>query len=357
MHSDHLEIVSKHSTYQVDWCKEGDSAYREAFASSRSALVDKKVWDLFRNTPNFQLLQDPVLLEAREDYKTIETCAWLCEQLLNHGHTRNETLLVIGGGIIQDIANFAASILHRGVPWIYVPTTVLAQVDSCIGGKSSINLGPYKNQVGQFYPPKQVYIVRQFVDTLPDRDLRSGLGEVVKIHLIMGEEKVHWFARNYDKIYAKGPELDCANRTALHCKADLIQQDEFDRSMRMKLNFGHTFGHALEAASQFEIPHGIAVTYGIDMANYFAWKTGRITEKDFQLLHAILMSNVRSSDWTKIAPESFFTAFRRDKKNSPGHYGLILPVALGQVEICPTPITPEVDRIIGGYFDEIAAGF
>ncbi|MDX1521505.1 MAG: 3-dehydroquinate synthase [Anaerolineae bacterium] len=349
--ADSINIASSLGDYTVNWCHPSDEAYRAIFQQCRAAIVDKSVWDIYGRDPNtFGAINNLIIQEAREDLKTLETCISLCEQLLSSGFRRGEYLLAIGGGIIQDVATLTASVLFRGIPWIYVPTTLLAQADSCIGGKSSINLKQWKNQIGNFYPPKQIFIVPDYLKSLPEVELRSGLGEVLKVHLLAGPAMVQ-------QIYDAAPHLlddpavmaQAVHRALMH-KAQIIEDDEFDQGHRLILNYGHTFGHALEAATKFAVAHGVAVTLGADIANYVAWQLGHIQEQDYALMHEPLRRNLRPSDWVNFDHTDFFTALRQDKKNRPGQYCFILPVAVGAVERKYLPMAEETEQIIVRYF-------
>ncbi|MCP5046615.1 MAG: 3-dehydroquinate synthase, partial [bacterium] len=186
---DTIHIKSGLKDYFVKWSSPTDDDFREVFKKCRVAVVDKNVHDIYGKDPHtFGHIQHLVIQEADERLKTAETSLSICSRLLELGFKRGETLLAIGGGIIQDLVTFSASILFRGVPWIYIPTTLLAQADSCIGGKSSINFGQWKNQLGNFYPPREIYIAPHYQQSLTDEDIRSGLGEVVKVHFLSGAD-------------------------------------------------------------------------------------------------------------------------------------------------------------------------
>lgn len=188
---------------------------------------------------------------------------------------RNAHLISIGGGIIQDITGFVANVLYRGIFWTFIPTTLLASCDSCIGGKTSLNYKKYKNLLGTFYPPDEIFICPKFFKTLTDKDFKSGLGEVVKFNIMAGPNGLANIENNIEKLLLR--DEDCLNefvRSSLSFKKDFIEIDEFDRGERIKLNFAHTFGHAIETVTGYEIPHGTAVAIGMIMADYIAVKRG-----------------------------------------------------------------------------------
>ncbi|MGV2387507.1 MAG UNVERIFIED_CONTAM: hypothetical protein LVR29_01675 [Microcystis novacekii LVE1205-3] len=162
------------------------------------------------------------------------------------GFRKDCTLLVIGGGVIQDIGCFIASVLFRGIKWILIPTTLLAQCDSCIGSKSSINIQNFKNQIGTFYPPHEIILVFSVLKTLPSDEIRSGLGEIIKLNLLVGQSEVKQMKINLQKLSSDFLEIQNLILDALNIKRRYIERDEFDKGVRNILNYGHTFGHAYE---------------------------------------------------------------------------------------------------------------
>ena len=209
------------------------------------------------------LPRSPILIPALESNKSLEQLPPLIEQLRRAGVDRGTTLIAVGGGIIQDIAAFAASVYMRGLDWIYVPTTVLAMVDSCIGGKSSINVGPYKNLVGTFHPPQHIRIDPLLASTLPPEQFAGGLVEAAKICFCRGPQSFARYLSQTPAPLMSPAALEQVILESLQAKKHFIEIDEFDKKERLLLNFGHTFGHALEGASNYGIPHGIAVALGI----------------------------------------------------------------------------------------------
>ncbi len=349
-----VQIASSLGNYSIHWSDPADEQYRQIFHQCRAMIVDQQVWDIYGDDlQTFRIPENVIYQVAREDLKTLDSCISICEQLLSTGFRRGETLLVVGGGIIQDVSTLTASLLFRGIPWIYVPTTLLAQADSCIGGKSSINLKHWKNQIGNFYPPKQVYIVPEYVKSLPDVEIRSGLGEVLKVHMLSGVNMVQQIVVDSAHLRQDPVIQNQAVHRALMSKVQIIEADEFDQGHRLILNYGHTFGHALEAATNFAIAHGVAVTLGVDMANHLAWQLGRISQNDYELMHKPLKENLRPSDWAGFELTNFFQALRRDKKNKPEKYCFIVPATLGCVEPVFLPMETSIEEKIEGYIKSV----
>jgi 3-dehydroquinate synthase len=249
---------------------------------------------------------------------------------------RGVDLVAIGGGIIQDITGFIASILYRGMDWVFYPTTLLAQADSCIGSKSSINIGSYKNQIGTFYPPHRVLIVSDVLKSLPWDEVRSGLGEVIKLQLIAGESGFEELMNDLEKVTPKddGGVISKWVERSMAVKKPYIEEDEWDRGIRNILNYGHTFGHAYESATKYAIPHGIAVLLGILTATYLSVRLGLVPDSHYQDLKRSL------SPWChpyggallKADIEAVFKAIRHDKKNTGDAVNCILTRGAGRME-------------------------
>lgn len=296
-------------------------------------IVDKKVAGLYHDQlENVLASNSALLIEAIESNKSLEKMPAYVEHLVGKSLRRDQTLVAIGGGIIQDITCFLASTMLRGVPWHFYPTTLLAQADSCIGSKSSINCGDAKNILGTFTPPERVTISVPFLDTLEERDVRSGVGEMIKVHVIDGPQSFDLIASDYPRLFTDPEIMSNYIRRSLEIKKEYIEKDEFDRTIRNVFNYGHSFGHAIEAATNFAIPHGIAITIGMDMANFVSWKLGVGSEDNFQRMHPILKSNYSRFDDLPVPLEPFMAAIAKDKKNvGSGSVTLILVDAGGQV--------------------------
>lgn len=303
-------------------------------ANSRAHyIVDARLEDLYQKELSDVIGGDSILtIKATEGAKSLDKFSRYVEQLVAAGVRRGDCLIAIGGGITQDITCFLAATMLRGLDWHFVPTTLLAQADSCIGSKSSINVGSAKNILGTFTPPKTVLIAASFLETLDERDVRSGIGEMLKVHAIEGSEAYDQIAGDYGKLLEDREVLLHYINRSLLIKKKMIEKDEFDKGPRQVMNYGHTFGHAIEAATNFGIPHGIAVTIGMDMANYFSAAIGRSTNEEFVRMHPVLRKNYRGYEDTPVPEESFFSAILKDKKNTKNGVGMILPDADGKVE-------------------------
>ncbi|MDO8652916.1 MAG: 3-dehydroquinate synthase [Undibacterium sp.] len=281
-----------------------------------------------------------ITIEAVESNKSLEKIIPIIEQLVQNKVRRDHTLVAIGGGIIQDITCFIASTLLRGVPWRFVPTTLLSQADSCIGSKSSINLGDTKNILGTFNPPEKIYLCSAFLDTLDMKDIRSGIGEIIKVHAIDGADSFDRLALDFDRLTIDRELLLKYIQSALLIKQRFIEEDEFDRGIRNIFNYGHSFGHAIESATRYTVPHGIAVTIGMDMANFIAVERGFLPAEHFARMHGVLHRNYEQYADASIDIDVLIAALMKDKKNTSTTLGLIFPVG-NRAEIQRVQVPPD----------------
>ena len=267
-------------------------------------------------------------LPASEEKKTLATCESVLSQLKALGANRDTVLLAIGGGYIQDIATLVSSLYMRGISWVYAPTTLMAMMDSCIGGKSSINVGSAKNLVGNFYPPMEIIIDPTFIATLDDSAIASGLSEGIKICYAKGPasfEKFCTYRATVDNYGSTSGAEWIAH--VLNGKKWFVETDEFDQGPRKLLNFGHTFGHALESATDFAIPHGIAICIGVLAAlqhplSHQGPPEERLTQECLAILTPVLKP--LKTDLGSFDSKKFEIAFLGDKKHSSHNFRLIL---------------------------------
>ena len=315
-----MVIRSHAKDYQVD-VYENFSFLKDLFALPESFFVlDEMVYRLYREQL-FSCLEHELkgrfcLIRAEERNKTIETALSVCEKISDLRAKRNAVLVSIGGGIIQDITGFVANVLYRGIQWRFVPTTLLAACDSCIGGKTSLNYKEYKNILGTFYAPDQIYICPSFFKSLSEKDFESGLGEVVKFNIMAGEEGIALLEQDMDRLLLKDNKLlGKFVLRSLGFKKTFIEKDEFDRGVRIQLNFAHTFGHAFETVSHYVIPHGTAVAMGTVAANYISLKRGWISQELVRRMEALLLKIIHV-DWKCLGMDmdAIIGAMHKDKK-------------------------------------------
>lgn len=350
--SDRFTVKSSIRDYDVIFTDDFSALLKEHLRPGDVALVDANVHQL-HGTVLKPLLEEGTyrLIQPSEERKDYLNIAPIIEFLITTGFRKNNLLVAIGGGIIQDITAFIASIMFRGVDWIFYPTTLLAQCDSCIGGKTSINFGRYKNQIGNFCPPSQIVIDLGFLDTLPQRDLRSGLGEMLHFYYVSGEDDVNLMRKEYDRALKDKTILKKLIRRSLEIKKATIEIDEFDRAERLVFNYGHSFGHAIESLTNYAVPHGIAVCMGMDLANKISCHLGLITDELYQSMRVPLLKNIGDMNPGTIDLAAYEDALRKDKKNVGAEVNVILTRGLGRMFKMPLDLNDDVRARITEYFD------
>jgi 3-dehydroquinate synthase len=278
----------------------------------------------------------PVVLPDGESYKDWNTLQRVFDALLANRCDRQTTIVALGGGVVGDIAGFAAATYQRGVPFVQIPTTLLAQVDSSVGGKTGINHPLGKNMIGAFHQPLAVVADTDTLGTLPDRELRAGLAEVIKHGAIRDAAFFAWLEGHMDALLARDPvALAHAVRRSIEIKAEVVALDERETGPRALLNFGHTFGHAIETGAGYgEWLHGEAVAAGMVMAADLSCRLNRLAATDRDRLAALVArAGLPTAPPTHLAPEQLRALMRVDKKVKAGRMRLILLGSLGAAAI------------------------
>ena len=276
-----------------------------------------------------------VLIDDGEQAKSWDTLDHVIDSLLAARLGRDSLLVALGGGVVGDLAGFAAAIYQRGIPFIQVPTTLLAQVDSSVGGKTAINHARGKNMVGLFHQPLAVLADIASLDTLPDRELRAGIAEVIKHGFILDLEFVAWLETNIDKLLARDrAALEHAVRRSCELKAEVVAADERESGLRAVLNFGHTFGHAIEAGVGYgEWLHGEAVAAGMVMAADLSVRAGSLRRDDAERIKALVARAGLPSRGPKLAVDCYLKLMQVDKKAAGGKTRFILLDRLGHATL------------------------
>lgn len=314
---ENLTIKSNIKNYIVHFEKDKNFLENLVKRENTIFIIDKNVYNLHKSNILANIPQDKsIFLDISEEMKNIETACFLYEKIMQFSPRKNLTIISIGGGITQDVTGFVASSLYRGVNWFFVPTTLLAQVDSCIGAKTSLNFKHYKNLVGTFYPPSEIFIYPEFLKTLKREDFYSGVGEMAKLHLMNGEDATKNFVKDLSLI-DKLDETTLLKYTqnCLKIKKSYIENDEFDSGKRNMLNYGHCFGHAIESSTNFEISHGQAVVLGMILANKEAKKRGILSEKNEEYIYNNVLKPILIVKIPQIDVSKTISAMRQDKKN------------------------------------------
>ena len=286
---------------------------------------------------------DSIQLPDGEAFKTLDTLNRIFDTLLEKRHDRSTTIIALGGGVVGDMSGFAAACYQRGVDFVQVPTTLLSQVDSSVGGKTGVNHPLGKNMIGAFYQPQLVLIDIDTLNTLPDRELSAGLAEVIKYGMICDAPFFTWLEENMDRLLARDPQaLAYAVERSCSDKAAVVAEDERESGRRAILNFGHTFGHAIEAVQGYgKWLHGEAVAAGMVMAARLSQLRGWISEREVERLSALLSkANLPQQSPTDMTVDDFLQAMSVDKKVQDGKLRLVLLRSLGEAQVVAD--TPKV---------------
>lgn len=297
--------------------------------------------------------RERLAIHAEETVKSLDAIPEFIIALRKFGADRQTALIAIGGGIVQDVVAFVASIYMRGLKWTYLPSTLLSMADSCIGGKSSINVGPYKNLVGTYNPPQSVFIDPSLALTLSDEDRIGGLIEAVKICYCRGDEAFNEYLALNPRPRLSIEELEKVVTCSLLAKQWFIEIDEFDRAERLLLNFGHTFGHAIEGASHFRIGHGIAVGVGILCAIELGRNLGRsyagVTRVQRLENHTRgLLESLPElrKELSELSMPGVLDRFRADKKHGIAFFSVILIAETGETELVRLPRSEDTMNLV-----------
>lgn len=278
---------------------------------------------------------ETVVLPDGEANKTMETLQSILDRLVDARFARDCALITLGGGVVGDVGGFAAAVYQRGVSFIQVPTTLLAQVDSAVGGKTGVNHPGGKNLIGAFHQPDCVLMDTDCLKTLPAREFSAGLAEVVKYGLIADEELFIWLEQHADKMLSRDPAtLHHAIRRSCEIKAAIVAEDEREQGRRALLNLGHTFGHAIERCVGYgEWHHGEAVAAGICMAADFSARLGTFRAEDIQRIKNLFQRLKLPTAPPDLNPQEFLSAMSMDKKVIAGQIRLVLQNGIGSAEV------------------------
>ncbi|MHB9030187.1 MAG: 3-dehydroquinate synthase [Candidatus Latescibacterota bacterium] len=291
----------------------------------------------------------PVVLPDGEEHKTIATWETILTRLIEARFERTSILIALGGGVVGDMAGFAAATLLRGIPFIQVPTTIVAQVDSSVGGKVAVNHALGKNLIGSFHQPRGVWIDTRAIGTLDRREVVSGMGEVIKHAVIRDAMFFSFLETNLESIMRfQAPDPVMEQFIAWNCriKADVVAADEREKGLRAILNYGHTVGHALETVTGYNrFKHGEAVLLGMMAAGEIARARGLFDSSEFDRQNALIRRAGLLCDVERIEPSELLGAMRLDKKVSGGRIRFVLPAGIGKVEVYDDVRN---DEILGG---------
>lgn len=327
--------------------KSGAGNYEVLFYKSFSDLVDlpilhenyiiicdENIYEKYKLKINSIFNKPIYIVKSSESAKTLEGIQLFSEWLVQNSVSKRTKLIAIGGGVIQDIATFTAHIFYRGIDLVFFPTTLLSQSDSCIGAKCGINLLHYKNQLGVFHSPESVFIVEEFLSSLPEPDFVSGFGEILKLS-VTGPNQ--FFTQLVDYLqnnrFSRDKILPII-KLSLLSKLLIIEEDEYESDLRRVLNYGHSFGHSLESLANNLVSHGHAVLFGMDIINYLGFNWGITSKSYYEKFKNILIDHFSEFTLpTNINAEKLISGLKNDKKTDGSFINFAIPVDFGEIII------------------------
>ncbi len=328
--------------------------HRNVIIVSNTTVSELYIKRLYKTLEQFCVVQQCILSDG-EEFKTLDSFNAVMTSMLQNNMGRDSTVVALGGGVVGDISGFAASAYQRGVDFVQVPTTLLAQVDSSVGGKTGVNHPLGKNMIGAFYQPKGVIIDIDCLKTLPPRQLSAGMAEVIKYGII-------WDKSLFANLEAKMAQLLALDKDSLteviarccEIKADVVHQDEKEGGLRALLNLGHTFGHAIETFMGYGVwLHGEAVAAGTVLAAQVAQTKNLVTAEDIHRIVGLLkVANLPTSSPQNMTPDDYVTVMHHDKKVKQGHIRYVLPEGIGKAKVFADITDEQVKDVIRKHLNE-----
>ena len=328
-----LQIKSIPNSYKVKFLDNNSLIGYIKNNSKNVILIDRLIKRKYFSNIKFPF--PTYQIKAKENIKNINKSLDIINFFERNNITKLNKVLVIGGGILQDLGAFSCSMYKRGIPWVYIPTTLLGMTDSCVGGKTGLNYNNKKNMLALFSAPQEVIINLNFLETLSTRDYLSGLGEAFRLHITGGLEFIEKFEKSIDfainrsKKHVKKIILD-----SLMIKKSVVEEDEFEKNFRRSMNYGHSIGHALESVTKFSFPHGMAVTIGICIENLIARDCYKLDENICNRLEIIakkLIDKDALDSLEKVKNKNFSEILKSDKKTIGSTLKLAIPEGYGKM--------------------------
>ena len=361
LESDYFEVKSSPYNYQVVFetkknLKKRLENYQNMNGDKHFLFVDSIVNRLYKDKNWNTSIIHP--FNAKEKNKTVESAFKIVDFLQRENYTKKETLITIGGGITQDVSAFARAVYKRGIDWAFVPTTLLAMSDSCIGSKSAINYKGTKNLIGLFSAPKDSIICEEFLNTLDIRDVFSGYGEILKLSIVGGVSSLNHF----NNLVSKQKQNPLKNigkliRLSLLVKKTVIEADEFEFDIRRALNYGHTIGHAIEPLVKYKIPHGVAVSIGMIAENMLANQQGVLSKEECDLLNNSIIKFIDSESLgllNRIPIDLIIENMKKDKKAQSNKIFIAVPFKIGHFDMLQIDIDSNFSKKLKNILDKIS---
>ena len=346
---DTINIKSSLYDYSVDFTDDFLENLK-SFSETTAYVIDQNVYNLYKDRFAAIDMKKVYLMEAVEHKKNMDTVMDIISFFQGLGLRKNWKVVCFGGGITQDVTTIASNLYLRNVDWYFFPTTLLSMCDSCIGGKCGINFAHAKNQIGVFYPPKKIFIDVRFIDTLSHGDYLNGWGELLKFALTSDP-------KFYDEVKEEKTLIPCERiayyiHKGLFVKKQVIEEDEFESDLRRVLNYGHTFGHALEAYTDNRIPHGQGVIWGIDVVNYIAWKERLISEDYYLDIKNLIKRGFLTTEVVVEEPVKLFDIIKTDKKVKGNTMSFAMLNAPSHLIVYPMQIDDKLKSLFLDYLKE-----
>lgn len=324
-----FQVKSFPRSYDVSIINDYES-YLRTLAQADMLIIDSNISNLYPIKDNRLNVYS---IEATEQNKNMDSVLEIIDSFIDNGISKGSKVVAIGGGIIQDLAATACALFRRCQPFIYLPTTTLGQLDSCVGGKCAVNTNKAKNILGLFSAPSQVLLPTFMINSISLPDHRAGLAEMLRLCATCSAEAVFDYVQLFDSI--KYPDQMCmasylkALALSLSIKRTVVEYDEYERDVRRSMNYGHTFGHALEKLVNFQIPHGLAVLIGMHMSNTYAYRSSLMELETYDKLSSAIKltltsANINLSSFADVTPQLIIDQFRYDKKGDGSSVPLIL---------------------------------
>ncbi len=313
------------------------SRFLPASAGKLFLVTTQDVWQHHQHSldPRITARAHVLFFPGGESNKRLSCLETLADKLIENGADRTSVVIGFGGGIVTDLSGFLAAVFMRGIPVLQLPTTLLAQVDAAVGGKTGVNLIGGKNLIGSFHQPLAVLIDPDVLATLPDREYRAGLYEVIKCAIIRDPELFRLLAQQSDAVLARQPNtVDALIAAAVRIKTEVVSADEREGDLRRILNFGHTIGHAIEAETRYtQFLHGEAIAWGMLAAIHLAELNGSLSTSDAGAMRELIALYGPLPSAANLKPESLLTRLSSDKKTLGGKVHFVLPITIGRVTI------------------------
>ncbi len=345
-----IEIKSKLYGYSVEFIDNSSEVINILNEEDVTYVIDHNVFRLYSDMFKQVNLNNIFVVESVEYKKNMQTVMEMIGFWQKIGVKKNWKVVCFGGGITQDVTTMASNIYLRNIDWYFFPTTLLSMCDSCIGGKCGINLGHFKNQIGVFYPPKKIYIDVTFLKTLTSQDYLNGWGELLKFSLTLNRTF-------YNEIKSLNNYIPCNEikeyiYKGLMVKKTIIEEDEFENDYRRVLNYGHTFGHALEAYSNNSIPHGEGVIWGIDVVNFIAWKEDLIDRDTYYDIKNFIKCAFITNEIVIDNPKELFSIISTDKKVRGNTISFAMLKEISNLIVYPMPINKRLYDLFLQYLED-----